>query len=49
MVTSATAKEKLLDDVHRKIDYNQGIPTQLFESLTSSLEDDGEYPGIVAI
>ncbi|KAK3753122.1 hypothetical protein RRG08_024400 [Elysia crispata] len=41
MVTSATAKEKLLDDVHRKIDYNQGIPTQLFESLTSSLEDDG--------
>ncbi|GFN83838.1 leucine-rich ppr motif-containing protein, mitochondrial [Plakobranchus ocellatus] len=41
MVTSVTEKEKLIDDVHRKIDYNQGISTQLFESLTASLESHG--------
>lgn len=40
-VTSAAAKDKLLDDINRKIDYNQGIPTQLFESLQDSLEDHG--------
>ncbi|GFR96778.1 leucine-rich PPR motif-containing protein, mitochondrial [Elysia marginata] len=41
MVTSAMVKDKVLDDVHRKLDYNQGIPTQLFESLRASLEDQG--------
>ncbi|RUS85272.1 hypothetical protein EGW08_006973 [Elysia chlorotica] len=41
MVTSVPAKDRLLDEVHRKLDYNQGIPTHLFESFIASLEDHG--------